>query len=98
WLGLFALGGFLVPDDIAPWLAAGTGALLFVAFLILLISGNWTPYLGMVLGAGVALGLGGLVDTPFSREAMHALRALRTSEAGIAQLQTLPFFASAMLL
>ncbi|MFL5339351.1 MAG: VWA domain-containing protein, partial [Gemmataceae bacterium] len=97
-LVLLAAGGFLLPEELAVWLAIGSGGVLFVAVLVLLISGSWTRYLGIALGTGVALGLGGLVTAAASRELMHGIRVLTTAEMGIAQLETIPFFATAVLL
>src|SRR5262249_14629876 len=53
-LGLFAVGGFALPDEYGMWLAAGCAVLLFLAGLVVLISGTWSYYSGLALAAGLA--------------------------------------------
>src|SRR5258707_11188006 len=62
-----ALGGFFVPDEAGMWLAAACAAVLFFAFLVLLISGNWSRFLGLGLNYGLAIGFGSFVGTPTFR-------------------------------
>src|SRR5262245_26799814 len=81
-LGLFAVGGFALPDEYGMWLAAGCGTLLFLAGLVVLISGTWSYYFGLVLAAGLALGLGGLIGRAVSESAYAGLRTAVQGEFG----------------
>jgi uncharacterized membrane protein len=81
-LGLFAVGGFALPDEYGMWLAAGCATLLFFAALVVLISGNWSYYFGFVLACGLALGLGGLIARPVSESTYLGLKTAVQGEFG----------------
>jgi uncharacterized membrane protein len=79
---LFAVGGLAVPAEIGMWAAAGAAVLLFLSGLIVLVSGYWSYYLGFLLAAGLAVGLGGWLEEPLSQNLAFGLRTLRYSEFG----------------
>src|SRR4051812_45053086 len=75
-LALFALGGYALPEEPATWVAGIGGVLLFLAALVVLISGNWSYYVGLLLGAGIALGLGGMIAQPLSEGVYQSLKTI----------------------
>src|SRR5262249_37944711 len=77
---LFAVGGFAVPREFGMYAAVGCATALFLAILILFASRGWSRYFAMVLGAGLALGLGGLLATPLSQATAYGIKTLRNGE------------------
>lgn len=79
---LFGLGGLSMPAEAGMWTAALCGGLLFVAALVLLISGSWSYFFGLVLGAGICLGLGGLIVEPVSEAIYQSIKTAFHGEFG----------------
>ncbi len=79
---LFGVGALAMPDEASMWTAIACGGLLFVASLVLLISSNWSFYLGLLLGGGLCLGLGGLIARPISETIYQAVRTAIHGEFG----------------
>jgi uncharacterized membrane protein len=56
---LVGLGGLTLPSEIGMWTAIVAGGLLFLAFVVLILTGHWSAIAGAVLGVFLAYGLGG---------------------------------------
>src|SRR5258706_6850296 len=93
----FAIGGMTVPEESGMWLAAGAGGVLFIAALVVLISGSWFYPLAILLSLALILGLGAWLEAPASVGIADAVRAAASAEVGIAGLSTVWFFGPAML-
>lgn len=96
-IGLFGLGGLILPSEAALWSAGAFAALLFLAVLVVLISGTWSYYVGLVLGAGLALSLGGWLMRPVNTGLGDAYRLLSSVEVAVSGNLSLWFFIPAML-
>ncbi|HEV3142672.1 MAG TPA: VWA domain-containing protein [Gemmataceae bacterium] len=96
-IACFGLGGLALPQEVGMWLAAGAAAALFLAFLVTLIGSNWSYYVGLALGALLALGLGGLTAVLAAQGLNYVFRVLVGSEIGVSSWQALWFFVPAML-
>jgi|GEM_PF-213910 hypothetical protein len=94
---LFGIGGVLIPVEAGMWAAAGFAAILFLAVLVVLLSSSWSYYVGLMLGAGLALSLGGWCIKPLTSLLAEGYRISRSVESGVSGNNTLWFFVPAIL-
>src|SRR5262245_579028 len=78
--GLFALGVALLPPAVAVWVALAAVAGLFIAFLVLIASGRWSPFVAWVLAGLLVLGLGGMIGQTLVAFFDNAVRSLAGME------------------
>jgi uncharacterized membrane protein len=81
-LAIFGIGGLSVPEEAGMWTAAACGGLLIVAGLVVLISSSWSFYLGLLLDAGLFLGLGGLLAQSLSETVYSSVKTMFQGEFG----------------
>jgi uncharacterized membrane protein len=91
---LFAIGGFALPEEPSFWLMCGSGAGLFLAIIVLLVSGAWLWYLWLALAGSACLAIGGLIEKNASEGFFEGVRTLIHGEFGaprwLALLATIP--------
>lgn len=73
---LFALGGFVLPREAGPWLAGGSATLLFLCFVWLVLTTQWSAPLAWVVAALGVFGLGAWLDRPGSQSLTDLARAV----------------------
>jgi hypothetical protein len=79
-IGLTGIGGLALPFEPAAWIAGVAAALFFLSLLWLVVTGHWSTILGLVLGAGLCIGLGGLGLVETGRGLVHLTRTARSVE------------------
>jgi uncharacterized membrane protein len=75
-LALLALGGLVVPFDVAFWGVSLALTALFVALVVVVWTGRWSAPLGWILGGFLLLGLGGLAANAVGQGLVEAGRIL----------------------
>src|SRR5262249_49946479 len=81
-LPLLGLGGRVRPSALAGVLAGVALAALFIALLVVVVTGRWSALLGFLLGGSILLGLGGLGAEPAGSGLVETGRVLLKLEAG----------------
>ncbi len=74
------LGGLTLPSQIAMWLAAIAGGLLFGQLILLVITGQWYTPLAAILGGLTLYGLGGWLSRDAGLGLIYFVRTLWNSE------------------
>jgi uncharacterized membrane protein len=79
-VALIGIGGLALPFEIAFWIGAGVLAAIFLAALVLIISGAWYAPLGFGLGVLFCLALGGVGSAWLGQGLMEAWRTVLSLE------------------
>src|SRR5947209_8824164 len=77
----FGLGGLVLANDAAPWVAGGAGVVLFGMLVWLVLSGQWLAPVAAAVAAILAFGLGGSLAEPIGSGIIQTAKAIRSLEA-----------------
>src|SRR5436305_10913687 len=77
----FGLGGLVLANDAAPWVAGGAAVVLFGMLVWLVLTGQWLAPLAAGVGAIAAFGLGGWLAGPIGNGLVETGKAIRSLEA-----------------